>query len=330
MLHKSICGAAVAAIAVILPSVASAYGPISSPKRGLVFTPNETTRVDDTIWPESKGLTWYYNYKPLPEPKFAKYPQSEFEFVPMLWGTPSPPSSTEFLQQVKKLIKDGVNITNVLSFNEPNAPYDWGGSYMDPVTAAQVWVNNIEPLKQMGLRVGLPAPTGEQSGIPWLNNFLRECSTLLSQGSTTTKNCTYDFITLHWYDNFEGLASHMGSYSAAFPNKSMWITEYNYAKQDLNPTQDFYKISAEYFDRLDYVERYSLFGAFRSDVSNVGPNAAMLSRNGSLTDIGAWYLGRTATGVLPTDGKPSAALKTMVPQVCAALLVAFGTVFALL
>lgn len=61
-------------------------------------------------------------------------------------------------------------------------------------------------------------------------------------------------------------------------------------------------MSAEYFDRLDFVERYSLFGAFRSDVSNVGPNAAMLNRDGNLTDIGAWYLGREATGVDPQSG----------------------------
>jgi Glycosyl hydrolase catalytic core len=79
-------------------------------------------------------------------------------------------------------------------------------------------------------------------------------------------------------------------------------------------------MSAEYFDRLPFVERYSLFGAFRSDVSNVGPNAAMLNKAGELTDIGAWYLGRQGTGVLPTSKKSGAS----VPQVSAALLVAFG------
>lgn len=60
-------------------------------------------------------------------------------------------------------------------------------------------------------------------------------------------------------------------------------------------------------DRLDYLERYSLFGAFRSSISNVGPNGAMLSEGGELTDIGAWYLGRDATGVLPSSTKSSGA-----------------------
>lgn len=77
------------------------------------------------------------------------------------------------------------------------------------------------------------------------------------------------------------------------------MTEYNLAHASLAETQAFYNISAEYMDRLEEVERYSLFGAFRSDVSNVGPNAAMLTADGQLTDIGNWYLGRQAAGVNP-------------------------------
>lgn len=84
------------------------------------------------------------------------------------------------------------------------------------------------------------------------------------------------------------------------------MTEYNLDNQDLATTQSFFNSSADYMDRLSYVERYSIFAAFRSDASNVGPNAAMLSSGGQLTDIGAWYLGRSATGVKPTDTKSGA------------------------
>jgi hypothetical protein len=108
----------------------------------------------------------------------------------------------------------------------------------------------------------------------------------------------------------------------------MWITEYNFNDQDLETTQAFYNMSAEYFDRLESVERYSLFGAFRSDVSNVGPNAAMLSVNGSLTDIGAWYLGREATGILP--GSSSSAFRPVLPQMSIAALTALVAVTMLL
>ncbi|KAK4202313.1 glycosyl hydrolase catalytic core-domain-containing protein [Triangularia verruculosa] len=327
MLHQVSPIAILAATAAILPTIVSADGPLASNKRGLCFTPNDTTRADDSIWPPA--LSWYYNYKPLPEPKYKDIPQSEFEFVPMLWGAPEKKGDTSFVTTIKDLIKSGVNITNILSFNEPDAPYSWGGSHLDPVTAAQVWVDNIKPLSDMGLRVGLPACTGGRDGLPWLETFVRECSALVSTGSRK-ENCTFDFVTIHWYGNFDGLASHMGQYAAAFPNKTMWITEYNFADQSLEDTQAFYKISAEYFDRLDFVERYSLFGAFRSDVSNVGPNAAMLSNDGRLTDIGAWYLGREATGVKPTDGQSvSAAGRQNMPRTMAYLFGAVAIAWAL-
>ncbi|KAK4231437.1 alkali-sensitive linkage protein 1 [Podospora fimiseda] len=318
MLHQITLAATLAAA--ILPSCVSA-GPLSSPKRGLVFTPNSTTRGDDQIWfQKPSSLTWYYNYKAAPDDVYAKISQSELEFVPMLWGTPKTVQDTSFVTEIKKQIKDGRNITNILSFNEPDAPYSWGGSNMDVQTAAEVWVRNIEPLREMGLRVGLPACTGASTGINWTRNFVKACNDRISQGGLA-KNCSFDFITLHWYGGFEGLASHMGQYSAEFPGTPMWITEYNFADQSLVDTQAFYNISAEYFDRLPEVERYSLFGAFRSDVSNVGPNAAMLNNAGELTDIGAWYLGRQGTGVLPTSKKSGASVP---PQVSAALLVAFG------
>lgn len=53
---------------------------------------------------------------------------------------------------------------------------------------------------------------------------------------------------------------------------------------------------------IRYVTHYSYFGSFRSDVSNVGPNAAMIDQDGELTNIGSWYLGGSATGNVPEGG----------------------------
>jgi len=53
---------------------------------------------------------------------------------------------------------------------------------------------------------------------------------------------------------------------------------------------------------FSYITHYSYFGAFRSDTSNVGADAAMLTEKGELTDIGAWYLGQQATGNKPKGG----------------------------
>lgn len=69
-----------------------------------------------------------------------------------------------------------------------------------------------------------------------------------------------------------------------------------------------YNTSTTWLDNhMPYVSRYSWFGAFRSDVSNVGPNSAFLTAKGKLTDIGSWYLGHAETGNVPQGTAASVA-----------------------
>jgi Glycosyl hydrolase catalytic core len=224
----------------------------------------------------------------------------------MLWGAPSSPTSTDtaFLDSITSQLASGSNITHILSYNEPDGGSSTGGSSIAPDAAANTWMRNIKPLRDThGIKVGLPATTGAPSGVTWLEKFNASCLALDPDG------CKGDFIPIHWYGNFEGLASHMGQKRALYPTIPMWVTEYAIAGASLAETQQFYNSSAEYFDRMDYVERYSYFGAFRSDKSNVGPNAAFLTQNGDLTDIGSWYLGGTATGKVPKGGAVGRAAK---------------------
>ncbi|KAK7955857.1 uncharacterized protein PG986_005079 [Apiospora aurea] len=268
-------------------SIATASG---SNKRGLVFVPNEQWPQDSQIWVKpGTDLTWYYNYKMTPAPSFADVPQDKFEFVPMMWGKVD---GTTFLDSVNQQLDGGRNISHVLGFNEPDGAVS-GGSNLDPESAAQLWVTNMEPLAKRGVKLGMPAVTGSDRGVKWTQNFATECA------KVANKNCTFDFLPIHFYGSFEGLASHMGSMSASFPNVTQWITEYNWDNQDLSTTKSFFNTTCEYFDRLDSVARYSYFGSFRSKVSNVGPNAVMLNNDGELTDIGSWYMGGSATGVNP-------------------------------
>lgn len=231
------------------------------------------------------------------------------QFVPMMWGAPSTLSDTTFLTTVENLISSGSNITYVLAFNEPDGTTATGGSNVDPSVAAELWQSNIEPLKAKGVKLGAPAVTGSTGGFTWLQEFFTACA----------GNCSADFIPVHWYGDFSGLASHMGQVNGtyvlpsvptpfstkltkgtSYPNMTMWITEYAYDNEPLNTTQEFFQQSQEYFDRLDFVDRYSYFGSYRSSESNVGPNVAMLGANGQTTDIGNWYLGIDKEGVVPT------------------------------
>lgn len=289
-------------------------------KRGLVFTPNSEFPQDNKLWsPPGNDLTWYYNYGSMPSPAYAGVSQDQFEFVPMMWGVGADPTDATWLSQVKGVINEGRNITHALAFNEPDAPNSWGGSNVDPHSAAQAWVANFEPLAQMNVKLGLPAVTGAPSGLDWIKQFLGNCSALVSKGSRETKNCTFDVIPLHWYDNFAGLASHIGERRTLWPDAEIWITEYAYAHQDLSPTQQFFNQTVDYFDKEKYIGRYSYFGAFRSKNSSVGANAPFLNNAGKLTDIGAWYLGKSATGVSPQSKAFSVAPSGLVASGVAAV-----------
>ncbi|KAG6018904.1 hypothetical protein E4U41_003512 [Claviceps citrina] len=311
-------------IAQVLPLAAAVLcSAATSSKRGLCFTPNPNHPDDNKIWVQpGSDLRWYYNYQSLPSPAYSSLPQEQFEFIPMMWGVGANPNDTKFLRDVTRLLDGGISIKHVMGFNEPDATPAVGGSNVAPADAALAWVANFEPLARMGVRLGLPACTGGWGSLPWLKQFLGNCSALVSSAGEQ-RNCTWHFLPVHWYDNFAGLASHMGERRATWPDAEIWVTEYAYAHQDLQATQAFYNQTADYFDKLDYLGRYAYFGAFRSTNSNVGANAAFLNKDGRLTDIGSWYSGFGATGVIPES---SGVVGLLTPGVGAAVLGVMGCV----
>ena len=166
-----------------------AQAPRSS-KRGLVYVPNEN-HADDSVWSSGNSdLTWYYNYQHAPSDAYAK---SQLNFVPMLWGVGNA-NDTSFLDNVSSQLDSGANITHVMAFNEPDGSSSTGGSNISPSIAAAAWMKQIEPLKKRGVKLGAPAVTGAPSGFTWLQNFNTSCG----------GNCSFDFIPVHWYGNFEG------------------------------------------------------------------------------------------------------------------------------
>ena len=210
---------------------------VTSSKRGLVYVASSTSDKDDSIWDASNSdLTWYYNYGPSPT---SEYDNTGLQFVPMLWGAPSSTTDMTFYNTVKGLIDGGMKIPYVLAFNEPDGCTS-GGSCVDATLAAQTWIREIEPLKALNVSLGAPAVTGSPSGFTWLQQFYTACA----------GNCSSSFIPVHWYGNFEGLASHMGQVNATYPNMTMWVTEYAYPDGSLADSQSFYNQSANYFDGL--------------------------------------------------------------------------------
>jgi len=188
------------AAAAVLPSALSQATFQRSSKRGLIFVPSTKYPSDNQIWVEpGSDLTWYYNYGVQPSPAYSNQTQDDFEFVPMLFDT----TDTTFLSEVQTLVKGGRNISHVMAFNEPDGTSSTGGTNIQPSDAATIWIKEVEPLRKMGIQTGAPAVTGGSGGFTWLQQFFDSCA---SQGT----NCTADFIPVHWYGNFQGLADHIG------------------------------------------------------------------------------------------------------------------------
>ncbi|KAM3414232.1 hypothetical protein BST61_g10889 [Cercospora zeina] len=219
----------------------------TSAKRGLAHV--ETSEASDNHYWTSGDLTWYYNWAASPDPALDNTP---LQFVPMLWGgsTTNEDTTPTFYTQVKSQIDRGRNITWVLGFNEPDGCHGvYGSSCLDASTAASIWIREIEPLKHdLGIKLGAPGVTGSPTGFNWLRNFFTACE----------GQCTPDFIPIHWYGDFQGLASHVGQVNATYPNMTMWVTEWAFPEQDLEATQDFYNQSIAFFDRIESVSPFPI------------------------------------------------------------------------
>jgi hypothetical protein len=184
----------------LLPSLVLGANFTRSAKRGLIYIPNAATPEDNGVWTSfGPALTWYYNYGYVPSPAISA---AGLQFVPMLFGSTT---GTVFKDAVTALIKAGTNITYVLGFNEPDGTTSTGGSSIAPAVAAETWKREMEPLRQLGVKLGAPAVTGSPNGFVWLTDFMSACN----------GGCTFDFVTAHWYGNFQGLAGHLGQKRAA-------------------------------------------------------------------------------------------------------------------
>ena len=229
----------------LISSFPSTFAQKSSSKRGLVYVAPDADHpreaFDARFWDSPQSdLTWYYNYQSTPATRFNN--ATKLQFVPQLWGAPSDENDMTFYNDVKGLIDGGKNVSYVLAFNEPDG-YDAGGSHVDPELAARTWIREIEPLKKMGVKLGAPAVTGAPGGFTWLQKFFTACA----------GNCSADFIPVHWYGNFEGLASHIGQVNGTYKNMTMWVTEYALNDASLEESQAFYNQSADFLDKLEYV-----------------------------------------------------------------------------
>lgn len=266
-------------------------------KRGYAYLGDTHSGDEDLLLSNNSRIDWYYNWSPYPVTGIS------LPFVPLIHGL-SDASSTSELDAINNL---PASSTHLLTFNEPDGTTSSGGSSISPSDAAQSYIDNIVPLRQSSSRswnISHPATTGSSSGLEWLQEFNASCWEI-----DPDNGCPTDFVALHWYGDFAGLASWIGtlrdfyvtnsSSGATSDDIEFWITELALPQEDSDDTVAMLNQSLSYLDGQDYVAAYAWFGADRKGGdwdSYTGENVAMFSSGGKLTDVGALYLGGEAAG----------------------------------
>lgn len=272
----------------------------SSSKRGLAYIGDSNQGDINLLLSPDSRISWYYTWSANQVPDV----NSTLAFVPLIHGVDDA-SSSDVQGAISAL---PATSTHLLAFNEPDGTTSSGGSSISPSDAAQAYIDHIVPLRTSSSRswnISHPSVTGSGNGLDWLRDFNSACWDI-----DPDNGCPTDFVALHWYGNFEGLASWIGTMREYYTNSSssgavdpdnlkFWITEMALPQQDEDDTVAMMNQSLSYLDGLDYVESYSWFGAFRkdNDVNGwVGDNVALFDDDGGLTDAGALYLGGEAAG----------------------------------
>jgi hypothetical protein len=243
----------------------------SASKRGIAW-PLENRQDSPNLFTGGK-VSWIYNWSP------NKHSNAHLQFVPMLWSTNRGHDGSQFIRQAR-------GARAVLGFNEPERGEQ---ANMNPAEAARAWKQYIEPLRAHGVRLGSPAIASTEQGLNWLQQFLHELNKVGGR---------IDFLALHWYgrgaDNF---INYITNARRRFGNKyNVWVTEFactswNRNEQvSQNEVIDFMRQSVAKLDALNWVERYSWFGAQRSLDAALGSANCLIGSNGQLSHLGRLYV----------------------------------------
>ncbi len=175
---------------------------------------------------------WYYNWGPHGKSSDG------LEFVPMVKRKD---------QVTPKVLNDikASGAKTILGFNEPERA-DQGNTTVEE--ALNLWPKLVET----GLRLGSPAPSSDDRGMAWLNQFMQ---------GVAKRKLRVDFIAVHWYrsSNPKEFEDFLKELNRKY-HRPVWITEFN-AQYSGGDRDRFASQSFKICDRLHCVERYSYFSA---------------------------------------------------------------------
>jgi hypothetical protein len=294
-------------------------------KRGFAFI-GDTHTTDNHLLSTNSPLSWYYNWSPYPNTNLIPS-NSSLQFIPMIHGIDA--TQTPQTEQVIKSLPE--SSTHLLSFNEPDGTTGSGGSSVKPEDAAKAYIDYVVPFRNgksggRNWKISHPSTTGSPRGLEWLRSFNESCYEIDSKNG-----CPADFVAAHWYGAYDGLSAWLKTLDEFYNTNStrdtplkIWVTEMALPQQSEDATVQMMNQTLPYLDKLDYVERYAWFGAFRTKNANewTGDGVALFDGNGGLTKLGALYMGNDYKVGQKGEGKDEGAASGL--RVSVAMVIALS------
>lgn len=213
---------------------------------------------DDASLAEKFGAHWYYTWGT------GGQNSTPMEFVPMI-------KSERDLGQLGSV--EGLHgIRHLLGYNEPERG-DQGN--LSVLKGLENWPKLVALAEKKNLRLGSPAPSSDDKGMKWLNDFMKEAK---------KRKLRVDFIAVHWYRSrdagaFETFVKELAR-SYRLP---VWVTEFNGWAGPEKENFDFLQKSLRFLERNRDVERYAYFEPGK------GMAHSLMKADGSLTRMGELY-----------------------------------------
>lgn len=203
------------------------------------------------------NINWYYNW--------GLKGQGE-NFVPMFKGKQQ--IKGDGLKQLKSIDK----LPYLLGYNEPERVKQGNLSLEE---ALDFWPRLQEVAEAKGSRLGSPAPSSDQGGLDWLEEFMQQAK---------RRKLRVDFIAVHYYGgtDVEGLETLVNNLSRSH-RLPIWLTEFNGWSGTKEEHEDFLQDALRFLEKERSIERYAYFEPGK------GKPHSLFENDGSLSKMGEMY-----------------------------------------
>lgn len=150
---------------------------------------------------------------------------------------------------------------------------------MTPQEAVDLYMKDLQPYAEQGIKVGAPAVLQPDPDLAWLKQFIDLC---------TTAGCKYDFVAIHWVwhatpaQRVQDFKTTVGKAIEMANGKKVWVDNFQ-ASGTNEEQQQWLSQILPWLEDNDSVERYAYVSPSRKT------GTGFLNADGSMSSLGEYY-----------------------------------------